>query len=124
MTHGWASRTDADRQNVRVPRILRPDPPPPLSAAIATRVFGSEVLIGLIRHYRANGGSQIEAAAALDLPQNVVSRNTTILIKAGVVVANPPASGRRAGRYIVDELRVRELAAALVSYTLDDESAG
>jgi hypothetical protein len=91
-----------------------------MSVAIATRVFGSEVLVALMRHYRKTPGSQTEASEALDLPTQLVSTNTRILMDAGVVYADPPGRGRRAGRYKVDEKRARELADALIRYSLDD----
>jgi DNA-binding Lrp family transcriptional regulator len=94
-----------------------------MSVAIATKVFGSEVLVALIRHYRLHAGSQAEAAKALNLPTQVVSDRTRTLESAGVVVANPKRSGGRPGRYIVDEQRVRELLAALSEFVqppLDD----
>ena len=107
-------------QNVRVPVVIRPDPPPPMSVAIATRVFGSEVLVALIRHYRHHPGLQKDAAEALGLPPQVVSSNTRILVEAGVVIGDPEPRGARPGRWVVNEARARELAVALVSYSLDD----
>lgn len=87
-----------------------------MSVAIATQVFGTEVLVALIKHYRTTPGSQAEAARALNLPNHVVSSNTRALVQAGVVVGNPPGRGRRPGRYIVDEQRLRDLLLALQDY--------
>ncbi|WP_215817132.1 hypothetical protein [Pimelobacter sp. 30-1] len=87
-----------------------------MSVAIATRVFGSEVLVALIRHYRESPGPQIEAAQALNLPPQLISANTRILINFGVVIGDPPGRGRRAGRYVVDEERVQLLLAELAAY--------
>lgn len=76
--------------------------------------------VALLQHYRTTSGSQAQAAEALKLPQNVVSRNTSVLIEAGVVVGNPPGRGRMPGRYVVDEARLRELAAELMAYSLGE----
>lgn len=91
-----------------------------MSVTIATRVFASEVLVGLIRYYGQNPGSQTEAAAALDLTTQLVSSNTRLLIDAGVVVEQEKGSGRRGGKYAVDKQRVRELADALLRYSLGE----
>jgi len=91
-----------------------------MSVTIATKVFGSEVLVALIRHYRKTPGSQREACEALDLPNQLVSTSTRLLLDAGVVTADPPARGRRPGRYVVDEQRVAQLLEALADYSLRD----
>ncbi|GAB3930683.1 hypothetical protein GCM10011575_47360 [Microlunatus endophyticus] len=91
-----------------------------MSVQIATRVFGSELLVALIRHYRANPGLQKEAAAALGVPVQAVSTNTRILVEAGVVVGDPAPRGGRPGRWIVNEDRTLELARELITYTLDN----
>lgn len=90
-----------------------------MSVQIATRVFGSELLVALIRHYRTKPGLQKEAAAALGVPVQAVSTNTRILVEAGVVIGDPAPRGGRPGRWIVDEARILELARELISYTLD-----
>lgn len=88
-----------------------------MTVAIAAKVFGSEVTVGLIRHYRLHAGSQTDAAHALDLPTQVISRATRTLVEAGVVVRGPGAGrGRQAGRYIVDDHRVRFLLDELRRY--------
>ena len=92
-----------------------------MSVAIATRVFASEVLVGLIRYYRENPGSQTEAAVALDLRTQLVSSNVRILRDAGVLIEDEKPSGRRGARYVVDETRVRDLAATLVAYSLCED---
>lgn len=109
-----------DGQNETVPVVLRPDPPPPMSVAIASRVFGSEVLVGLIRHYRQSPSTQTEAAAALDLSSPLVSTNTRVLEQAGVVYLDGPRRGVAAGKYRVDEARVRMLSEALLDYVLGE----
>lgn len=91
-----------------------------MSVTIAARVFGSELLVSLIRYYRMHPGLQKEAAAALDIPAQAVSTNTRVLVDAGVVVGDPPPWGVRPGRWIVDEERVRNLAAVLVAFTMGD----
>lgn len=94
-----------------------------MSVAIAARVFGSELLVALIRHYRAHPGLQKEAAAALDVPAQVISTNTRVLVDAGVVVGDPAPWGVRPGRWIVDEERVRNLVAVLFAYTMGESAA-
>ena len=90
-----------------------------MSVAIATKVLGSEVLVALIRHYRDHPGPQSAAVDALDLPNQLVSAQTRILMQAGVVVADPPSRGRRAGRYVVDEERLAFLIRELREYLRD-----
>lgn len=102
-----------------MPVVVRPDPAPPVSVQIATRVFGSELLVALIRHYRANPGLQKQAAAALGVPVQAVSTNTRILVEAGVVVGDPAPRGGRPGRWIVNEVRTLELVRELLNFTLD-----
>lgn len=92
-----------------------------MSVQIATRVFGSELLVALIRHYRAHPGLQKEAAAALGVPAQAISTNTRVLVDAGVVVGDPAPWGGRAGRWIVDEGRTFELARELINYTVGIE---
>lgn len=101
-----------------VPLVVRPDPPLPMSVAIASRVFGSEILLALIRYYRTSPGTQRAAAKELDLPHQLVSKNTRILTDAAVVVVDGPARGRHGGQYSVDEQRLQELVAALAAYVL------
>lgn len=92
-----------------------------MTVGVAIRVYGSELLVALIRHYREHPGLQKEAAAALGVPTQVISTNTRILIDAGVVVGDPPPWGSRPGRWIVNEPRALELAATLINYTLGTE---
>lgn len=89
-----------------------------MSVAIAARVFGSEILLALIRYYRTSPGTQRSAAEALDIPHQLVSKNTRILTDAAVVVVEGPARGRRGGQYSVDEQRLQELVDALQAYVL------
>lgn len=92
-----------------------------MSVRIATRVFGSEVLVSLIWHYRTNPGSnQIDARNALDLNQQTVSVNVRVLLDSAVLVDQrpPPGADGRARYYRVDEQRVRELLEALTKYVL------
>lgn len=91
-----------------------------MSVTIATKVFGSEVLVALIQHYRKTPGSQQDASKALDVPNQLVSTGTRLLLDAGVVIADPPSRGPIPGRYLVDEQRVAELLEALGNYTLRD----
>lgn len=91
-----------------------------MSVALATRVYGSEVLVALIRYYRKHPGLQKDAAEALGLPAQVVSSNTRILVAAGIVVGDPPPAGQRPGKWVIDEARALELADALVTYALKD----
>ncbi|MDN5898569.1 MAG: hypothetical protein L0H74_00700 [Brachybacterium sp.] len=89
-----------------------------MSVAVAARVFGSEILLALIRYYRASPGTtQQSAAEALSLSQQLVSSNTRILTDAELVVG--AARGRRGGRYHVDEARLQELLKALEAYLVD-----
>lgn len=91
-----------------------------MSVAIATRVYGSEVLVGLIRFYRKNPGSQVEAARALDLDPRLVSKNLQVLEQAAVVIREVVPEDARKALYRVDEQRARELLDALRSYSLED----
>lgn len=91
-----------------------------MSVAIAVRVFGSETLVALIRHYWTSPGSQQDAATTLDIPNQLVSTNTRLLLDAGVVIADPPARGRRPGRYVVDQDRVHHLLEALRRYSVPE----
>lgn len=108
-------------QNGLVPRLVRPTPLPPMSVSTAAKVFGSEVLIALIRHCRTNPGtSQGDACEALQLPNQLVSTSIRRLIQAGVVVEITPARGRRPGAYAIDEDRVRHLLREIADYSLGD----
>lgn len=81
----------------------------------ATRVFGSEVRIRLIRHFIDHPGSQADAARALGLGVGTVKLNVNILVKHGVVVA-APSSDRRTSNYRVDLKRYDELLDALKTF--------
>lgn len=89
-----------------------------MSVAIAGKVLGSEVRLALIRYFRTSPGSQADAVEALDLPQTVVSRNTAVLVQAGVVIADPPGGGGKQGRYVVDEERLAFLVSEVARYSL------
>ncbi|MGH3352279.1 MAG: ArsR/SmtB family transcription factor [Nocardioides sp.] len=103
-----------------MPRVIQSDPPPPMSVEIAARVFGSSLRLALLRHYRGTASSQADAAVALDLTQSVVSKNTAVLVDAGVVVADPPGRWKGTpGKYIVDEERLRHLMAVTMIYSLN-----
>lgn len=104
--------------NDGVPRVVRPNPPPPVNVAVATRVFGSEPLVALIRHYWRAPGAQRDAAETLGLPQQLVSRNTRLLVDAGVLTEETSETDRRTCTYRVDPDRVRTLLAALSDYSL------
>lgn len=77
-----------------------------MNVTIAVRVFSSEALMALIRHYRLHPGPQADAVKALNLPHQLVSKLTSTLTEAGVVIPDPPSRGRRAGHYRVDQDRV------------------
>lgn len=99
-----------------MPKIYRPNAPLPSDVSAAARVFGSDVLVALIRHYRMHPGLQKEAAEALDLPAQIVSANTRVLIGAGVICGDPEPWGSRPGRWVVDERRLQELHDALQAF--------
>lgn len=106
-----------------MPILIQPDPPPPMSVRIATRVFGSEVLVSLIQHYRAHPRTnQLDAAGDLGLNRQTVSTNVRVLLDSAVLVDQRPPTGAdgRARYYRVDEQRVRELLEALTKYVLED----
>ena len=89
-----------------------------MSVAIATRVFRSEVLVGLMWYFANHpAATKPEATAALDLPRQVVAANVRILIEAGVLTVDVEPRGTRPGRYTTDTQRVRELADALAAYS-------
>lgn len=94
-----------------------------MSARIASRVFGTEILMSLIWHYRKNPGStQLDARTALDLNQPTVSFNIRLLLDAAVLFEQeaPEGADKRSKFYRVDEQRVRELLEALSKYLLED----
>lgn len=100
-----------------MPRIVSPTPPPPVNATTATKVYGSELLIALIRHFRGHPGTtQKSAIEALEVPQQLVSHNMLILVRAGVIVEVSKARGRKPGTYAIDDPRERELYRALREY--------
>ncbi|MBU2698846.1 MULTISPECIES: hypothetical protein [Pimelobacter] len=92
-----------------------------MSVEVALRVLGSQALAALIRHYRLNPGSQVDAVRALGLTAPIVSANTRILIDAGVVVGRPESRGRRAGIYAVDEERLNFLVDELKKFVAGEE---
>jgi predicted transcriptional regulator len=117
-----ASTRCSDRHHGPVPVVVRPDPPLPMSVALATKVYGSEVLVSLIAYYREHpAASQRDAIEDLHLPQHVVSKNIRILIEAGVVQTTTPDIDARLRTYTICEHRVRELLDALRTYCLGDE---
>lgn len=93
-----------------------------MNVAIATKVFGSEVLVALIRHYRMTPSTQTQAAVTLDLTTQLVSTNTRVLLHAGVVYREGPGRGPLAGEYRVDDDRVKLLVDALSAYTLGEDA--
>jgi predicted transcriptional regulator len=88
-----------------------------MSVSVAMRVYGSEILVALIRHYRQHAGGQHGAASALGLPQQLVSTNTRVLIDTGVLIAQSVGTDRRRRNYSVDEARLAELLDALQAYS-------
>lgn len=88
-----------------------------MSVAIATKVFGSEPIAALIRYYDAGlGRTMNDAAAALDVPRQMVNRHTRLLLDAGVVVVDEEGGGPHATTYTVDGERVDMLVRALRNY--------
>ena len=93
-----------------------------MSVAIATKVFGSEVLVGLIQFFRTHPqATQSDAMRHLELAHQTVSHNTRILLQAGVLEVLTPKQGRTGGTYAVDEERVDMLVRELRKYLLVDD---
>lgn len=90
-----------------------------MTVVVATRVFGSEHLVALIRHYGEHPGIQKDAAAALGLPQQLVSKSTRLLVDEGVLVETPITDDGRARAFSVDVARVEQLLGALRAYSLN-----
>lgn len=88
-----------------------------MSVAIATKVFGSEVLVAVIRHCHSHPlSSQSEIAESLDLPHQLISTSVRLLKDAGVLVVSVRGAGRRPSRYSADMNRYDELLNALRQY--------
>lgn len=89
-----------------------------MSVATAVRVFGSEVRVGLIQYFAQHPGTtQREAADALGLAQQLVSRHAFALVEHDVLVQDIDAAGsdRRAHYYRLNDPRVQELLESLAA---------
>ncbi len=107
------------RHNDPVPLVRRPVPPAPMSVVVATKVFGSEHLVALIRHYGEHPGPQKDAVVALGLPQQLVSKSTRLLVDERVLTETPINDDGRARVFSVDVDRVENLLRALRAYSLN-----
>lgn len=93
-----------------------PKPEMPSDVELATRAFCTPLRVMLIRHYMAHPGAQALAVEALEESSANISRNTQVLIEAGVVqLHQDPTRGRS---YSVDQGRVWDLLGVLGRYTL------
>lgn len=118
LTSPGGGRNRLHRHNDRVPRVSKPKDAAPVSVLLAVQVFGTELRVALIRHFRRQPGLQKDAVEALGIPQGVVSRNIEMLVEAGVLIEAPYKPGVRRRGYSVDQQRVEELAQALLEHTL------
>lgn len=91
-----------------------------MSVSAATRVFGSDLRVRLIRHYLEHPGSQADAARALDVSSANITRNTSLLMEEGVVVVDIAGDHRSSRVYQVDQRRLLELKRALDAYLTDE----
>jgi len=92
-----------------------------MSVTIATKVFGSEATVALIRYYTATPATMNQAAAALDVPRHLVNRHTKLLVDAGVLTVVESGAGPYGTKYAVDEERVRVLLDALRRYCSNED---
>lgn len=111
----WPRGQSPVRHNAPVPRVIAVAVDTPMTVHLATEVFGSDLRVHLIRHYRAHPGPQKAAAEALGVSTNAVSANTKVLIDAGVVVVEP-GSDRRFQICRVDVERLNELLADVTRF--------
>lgn len=98
-----------------MPRVVRPRGEVPVSVSAATRAFGSDLRVRLIRHYLDYPGSQADAARALGVSSANITRNTSLLMEVGVVVVDI-GDDQHSRIYQVDRDRLRELQSALDGY--------
>lgn len=83
---------------------------------IATKVFGSEPTVELVRYYGSRPHTMNQAADDLDLPRHLVNRHTKLLLDAGVVTVVEHGRGNYGTKYGVDVQRVRDLLDHLRRY--------
>ena len=97
-----------------MPRVAEFTADTPVTVEAAARAFGTPLRLHLLRHYlRHPGSTQRDAVVALGSPQRSVSSNIDILLDAGVLVAVPSPTDKRATVLSVDTARLAELKKAL-----------
>ena len=88
----------------------------PETVHAATRAFGTDLRVELLRWFFANPGPQAAAVTALQQSSANVSRNVQSLMDAGAIVVTAGKGGAR--HYAVDPTRVGNLAGSTVAYIL------
>lgn len=104
------------RQNVGVPRVVRPSSPLPAIVIDVVAAFGSQLRLELIRHYGTTPSTQADAARALGVQNRSVSNNTAELVRLGILLERPIDEDSARTLYSVDQKRLKRLLRALDRY--------